>query len=145
VSKINFFVEGVDYPGIDKKSIQKQIIFLIQNEGKIPGEISVIFCTDDYLLEINKQYLQHDYYTDILTFDYSEGYVVSGDLFISIDRIKDNAAQFNRLFREELYRVVFHGILHLTGYSDHSREEKREIRMKEDYYLSVFTFERDKE
>ena len=101
------------------------------------GDISIIFCSDPYILDINQRYLQHDYFTDIITFDYCEGKVLSGDLFISIDTVRENAAEYGASFEEELNRVMVHGLLHLIGYDDHTPEEQKEMRSKEDYYLSI--------
>ena len=104
-------------------------------EGFTLGEIAIVFCSDAYLLGINRQFLGHDYYTDIITFDYSEGKTLNGDLMISVDSVRDNAAEFGTDFEQELRRVMVHGILHLAGYDDHSDGEKRTMRQKEDYYL----------
>ena len=106
-------------------------------EKKILGELNLIFCSDDYLLEINKEYLDHDYYTDIITFDYTQGEVLSGDLFISIDRVKDNAKSFEAETKEEILRVVVHGFLHLAGYEDKTENKEKEMRLKEDTYLKI--------
>ena len=100
------------------------------------GEISVIFCSDAYLLDMNRKYLGHDYFTDIITFDYSEGEVLSGDLFISVDTVRSNAAFYSAEFDDELDRVMVHGLLHLIGYDDHSEEEFAAMKEKENYYLS---------
>ena len=100
------------------------------------GEISVIFCSDAYLLDMNRKYLGHDYFTDIITFDYSEGEVLSGDLFISVDTVRSNAAFYSAEFDDELDRVIVHGLLHLIGYDDHSEEEFAAMKEKENYYLS---------
>ena len=97
----------------------------------------IIFCSDPYILDINQRYLQHDYFTDIITFDYCEGKVLSGDLFISIDTVRENAAEYGASFEEELNRVMVHGLLHLIGYDDHTPAEQQEMRSKEDYYLSI--------
>ena len=104
------------------------------------GTISIIFCSDNYLLEVNKQYLNHNYFTDIITFNNVEDSVISGDLFISLDRVKENAETFHSKFVVELYRVVFHGILHLIGYNDKTETEKKLMRQKEDFYLSEVNF-----
>lgn len=104
-------------------------------EGRKTGEIAVIFCSDEYLLGINRQFLNHDYYTDIITFDYCEGEVLNGDLLISVDSVRDNAGHYGSSFDEELHRVIVHGVLHLIGYDDHSEEEQKVMRSKEDYYL----------
>ncbi len=100
------------------------------------GEISVIFCSDAYLLDMNRKYLGHDYFTDIITFDYSEGELLSGDLFISVDTVRSNASFYSAEFDDELDRVIVHGLLHLIGYDDHSEEEFAAMKEKENYYLS---------
>lgn len=130
-----FFFEDTPTFEFDQNYADQQIEKLINKENKTPGDISVIFCSDDYLLEINKSHLNHDYYTDIITFNYVENNVISGDLFISIDRIKENADKFVVSFKEELYRVILHGILHLVGYDDKSDDQKKVMREKENYYL----------
>lgn len=106
-------------------------------ETKKLGDITLVFCSDDYLLKVNQEYLDHDYYTDIITFDYSEDDFVSGDLFISIDRVKENAETNNVSFINELNRVVVHGVLHLCGYKDKSESEERTMRSKEDQMLKL--------
>ncbi len=116
------------------------IKYLVNNELKTLGNLSVIFCSDAYLLDINKQYLNHDYYTDIITFDYVEESVISGDLFISIDRISENAGEFSTSIIKELYRVVFHGVLHLVGYNDKTDTEQTLMTEKENYYLRKMEF-----
>ncbi|MFL2585614.1 MAG: rRNA maturation RNase YbeY [Parvicellaceae bacterium] len=105
--------------------------------SKITGDLSVIFCNDEYLKTINIKYLNHDYYTDIITFDYSEKDTISGDLFISIDRVIENAKLNNVHFINELYRVIIHGVLHLCGYNDKTVKEKKEIREKENFFLNI--------
>ncbi len=106
-------------------------------EKKKLGDISLIFTSDEHLLTVNQQYLDHDYYTDIITFDYSEDDFVSGDLFISIDRVRENAEQNNVSFVNELNRVVVHGVLHLCGYKDKSESEEQLMRSKEDQMLEL--------
>ena len=101
------------------------------------GDINIIFCSDPYLLNINLQYLGHDYYTDIITFDYSQKPVVSGDLFISVDSVRENAAFYDAAFEEELHRVIVHGLLHLIGYDDHSDEDIAVMRSKENSSLEL--------
>lgn len=140
MSSIQFFFEDIHPLKIKKNHIINHIKSLILNELYEPGDISVILCTDEYLLEINRQYLNHDYYTDIVTFNYVEDSVISGDLFISIDRVKENAETFQSKFVVELYRVVFHGILHLAGYNDKTEAERKQMREKENYYLSEVDF-----
>lgn len=110
---------------------------ITEQEGKVLDEIALIFCSDDYLLEINQQHLNHDYYTDIVTFDYCWENHVSGDLFISLDRVRENAATFNKTFENELNRVIIHGVLHLCGYKDKSDEDEIMMRSKEDAALSM--------
>lgn len=112
---------------------------LLQNEGKKTGKIVYIFCSDEYLLEVNRQYLKHDYYTDIITFDYVKGKTVSGDIFVSLPRIFENAEMHNTSTDKELHRVLAHGLLHLSGYKDKSEEEQIIMRSKEDFYLAKRT------
>jgi probable rRNA maturation factor len=128
------FIDTV-IPGFDSEFFICNISNLLLEESKSQGDITFIFCNDDYLLEVNKQYLNHDYYTDIITFDYCVGNLVSGDLFISIDRVEENAKDFGVRADQELWRVVYHGILHLCGYKDKSDEDILVMRMKEQYYL----------
>ena len=142
MSSIDFFYEDVGKTDIDSSLLVKHIKSLIKGENKKVGEISVIFCSDDYLLRINEEYLNHNYYTDIITFDYCENSFISGDLFISMDRIADNARKFSSTLNKELYRVVFHGLLHLAGYKDKTPEEQALMRLKEDYYLKGIDFDK---
>ena len=107
------------------------------SEIKTLGDISIIFCSDNYILDVNIRYLHHDYFTDVITFDYCEGERLSGDLFISIDSVRENAIEFGTEFDEELHRVIVHGLLHLIGYDDHTPEDQNVMRAKEDYYLSL--------
>ncbi len=100
------------------------------------GHLSFVFCTDDYLLEVNKKFLNHDYYTDIITFDYNESNRVSGDFIISLDRVKENALTHQCTFQLELFRVIIHGVLHLLGFSDKTKIQKKKMRDLEDLYLS---------
>ncbi|HVU85535.1 MAG TPA: rRNA maturation RNase YbeY, partial [Puia sp.] len=112
---------------------------LFKKEGKKLDEISYIFCSDDYLLEINRQYLKHDYYTDIITFGLSEpGQPINAEIYISVDRIKDNAREFKTSFKRELHRVIFHGALHLCGYKDKKKEDQQVMRKMEDKYLTQY-------
>jgi len=116
------------------------IEFVLDQEGKELGEINYIFCNDEYLLDINIKELKHNTLTDIISFDYTLGVVVSGDIFISYERVSENATSLGLKFRDELHRVMIHGILHYCGYGDKSDKEKLEMRSKEDYYLSLRTF-----
>lgn len=140
MSKIEILFEDIKPIKIKKRKIVNSVKFLINNEIKQLGDLSIILCSDNYLLKINKQYLKHDYYTDIITFDYVEGNRISGDLFISIERIKENSVEYNTTLIKELYRVMFHGVLHLIGYNDKNAEEKKVMREKEDFYLSEVDF-----
>lgn len=130
-----FHNQGVTFNLRIKNKIRAWVRSAIQQENKILGEINLIFCTDDYLKQINEQYLQHDYYTDIITFQYSAS-PLSGDLFMSLDRIKDNAKHFGVPLKNEVLRVIIHGVLHLCGYTDQKPKEKQQMRQKEDFFLS---------
>ncbi len=111
---------------------------IIEKQGCKCGDISYVFACDEKVLEINKQFLQHDFYTDIITFDYVENDVISGDIFISVDRVKENAKAFNTTFDEELHRVIIHGVLHLLGYKDHSEKDEKIMRQMENESLKLF-------
>jgi len=130
---------GVKIPSfVSKKDLKEAVKSLAINEGKVLKDLSLVFTDDDYLLEVNKQYLNHDYFTDVITFDYSVFPEVSGDVMISLDRVKDNAQSLNQSFELEFYRVVFHGVLHLCGYKDKSDADVIEMRAKEDFYINRF-------
>jgi rRNA maturation RNase YbeY len=133
----SFSKEDISFKFLHKDLIIKWLTKSIRAEKHSPGEISFVFCSDKYLLKINRTYLKHDYYTDIITFDYCENKTVSGDIFISIDRVKDNAHHYKVSFENELYRVMIHGVLHLCGYGDKSTAAAKRMRQKEDYYLSL--------
>ena len=135
---INFYFEDVEELQLDLPRTISWIKETVSKEQKQTGEISFIFCGDEYLLDINKQYLDHDYYTDIITFDYVEDSVLSGDIFISIDRVKENASEFRVSFDDELNRIMIHGVLHLAGYKDKAKDDKELMTSKEDYYLKEF-------
>ena len=134
---INFFSEDAPFPLTGKKlATEAKIKRMIRMEGKKTGDLNFVFCSDDYLLNINRQYLQHDYYTDVITFDYCQGNNISGDIYISIDRVAENAQHYGFSFDAELYRVILHGVLHLCGYGDKTNEEQTLMRAKEDCYLT---------
>jgi rRNA maturation RNase YbeY len=114
---------------------------VISSENKKEGDINYIFCDDEYILEINKQYLVHDYYTDIISFDYSVGNELHGDIFVSIERVRENAIEFEVTFDEELKRVLAHGVLHYCGYKDKTEEEELLMRSKEDEKIKMFHVE----
>ena len=135
-SIVNLGVQLPDF--LSKKELKQTLKELVQQEGKILKDLSLVFTDDDYLLEVNKQYLNHDYFTDVITFDYSVFPAVSGDVMISLDRVQDNASALKQPYKLELYRVVFHGVLHLCGYNDKTNDEQRIMREKEDLYLSAF-------
>lgn len=134
---IHFFYENTEET-IDN-SIKNWLENLIISEGKKLGEINYIFSDDEYLLKINQDFLQHDYYTDIITFDQVRGKTISGEIFISLQRIKENAEVLSKNYEEEKKRVIAHGVLHLCGYKDKTEEQQKEMREKEDYYLSLQT------
>jgi probable rRNA maturation factor len=140
VSKVEIFYEDIRPVKIRKKHIISSINNLINKELKLLGDVVIILCSDKYLLNMNIEYLQHNYYTDIITFNYVEGILISGDLFISIERVKENSIEFKSIWIKELYRVIFHGVLHLIGYNDKTADEKKLMREKEDLYLSEVDF-----
>lgn len=138
---IHFFTEEIDFTLKGKAGIRNWIKQTITHEGQQLRELNFIFCTDEYLLQINREYLNHDTYTDIVTFDNSElkGKIV-GDIFISIERIRENAKRFKVAEWEELHRVMIHGVLHLLGYTDKSKKEKAQMTEKENQYLGLRNF-----
>ncbi len=138
---ITFFEEDITYKLKNKKAVRHWITETIKAEGFKLKELTYIFCSDDYLLQINQQYLNHDTYTDIITFDNSETKkVITGDIFISINRIRENAAKFNISETDELHRVIIHGALHLLGYKDKTAVTKEKMTLKEDFYLNMRGF-----
>ncbi|AWX44515.1 Endoribonuclease YbeY [Flagellimonas maritima] len=126
----------------NKSDYSDWISRIIVSEDFIVGDVDYIFCTDDYLLEINKVYLNHDTYTDIITFDYVSGKVLSGDIFISIERVVENSKIYKESFKRELLRVMSHGVLHLMGYGDKQDEEQEIMRKKEEEKIKMFHVER---
>jgi probable rRNA maturation factor len=138
---INFFEEDICFKLKHKIGVKQWIKAAIEAEGYKLKELNYIFCSDKYLLQINQQYLDHDTYTDIVTFDNSEKKgIIEGDIFISIDRIRENALKFNSGEVHELHRVIIHGALHLLGYQDKMAETKKIMTVKEDHYLSLRNF-----
>ena len=133
---IQFFFENIDEIPISTATIS-WLENVIKTENKKPGEINYILCDDEYLLKVNQDFLDHDYYTDIITFDYVKGKTISGDIFVSLPRISENAETLSKDFNVELHRVLAHGILHLCGYKDKTDDEVKEMRNKEDYYLNI--------
>jgi len=134
---INYFFENIDPKKIDS-NISTWLEDLIISESRKPGDINFIFCDDDYLLKVNQDYLDHDYYTDIITFDYVKGKTISGDIFVSLPRILDNASTLSQDFESEFRRVLAHGLLHLCGYKDKTEEEASTMRQKEDFYINRY-------
>ena len=120
-----------------RRDLKAWIKKVLELEGRVPGEINIILTNDRNLQEINVRYLMRDSYTDIITFDYSEAGTISGDLYISLDRIKENAEKYEEVEELELWRVIVHGLLHLTGYRDSNKKEKMIIREKENFYLDL--------
>ncbi len=136
---INFFCEDIDFKVSQIRKTKAWLKTIALNEGFELRDLNYLFCSDDYILNINRQYLNHDFYTDILTFDNSE--VISqieGDIFISIERVKENASILDQTFETELCRVLAHGLLHLAGYNDITDNEEQQMRTKESFYLSLF-------
>lgn len=121
-----------------KRKVSTWIKQSVAEETKSIGDISIILCSDDYILETNRQYLQHDYFTDIITFDYSENENLSGDLLISIHTVKNNSTTYEVSFHDELRRVIIHGVLHLCGYKDKNKKDAKLMREKENYYLAKY-------
>lgn len=121
-----------------RKELKAFIVRLFQKEKKKLEGLNYIFCSDEYLLGINRDFLKHDYYTDIITFDLSNGPATNGEIYISVDRVKDNAKELNQPFSREMQRVIFHGALHLCGYKDKKPSDIKQMRSKEDYYIGLF-------
>ena len=135
-----FFSEGVDYTHKNKGKTRDWISKIIESERFTQKEINIIFCSDKYLLEINNKYLKNNTLTDIITFDFSESeneHTIKGDIYISIERARDNALKFKVTFEEEIRRLIVHGILHLAGYKDKDLKDRHIMTLKEDYYLSL--------
>ena len=137
---INYYYE-TDFVLENEGDIENWVYRVVFSEQKSLGEVSFIFCDDEYLLDINKRFLNHDYYTDIISFDNTMGTEINGDIFISIERVKDNASEFSVTFVEELHRVIIHGVLHFCGYKDKSDSEEKEMRAKENEKLALFHVE----
>ncbi len=140
---IRFSVQSVDFDLPEPQKVKKWLAEVIRRRGKSVGNINYLFCDDEYLLGVNRQYLDHDTYTDIITFDYVAGGLISGDILISIGRVGENATKFGVPFEHELHRVVVHGVLHLLGQGDKSDDEAREMRRQEEEALALFHEEQD--
>ncbi|MBK7093624.1 MAG: rRNA maturation RNase YbeY [Saprospiraceae bacterium] len=135
-NKLLYHLADIDFKLKDKRILKKCLVDFALSEGKETGEINYIFCSDDYLLDINKKYLKHDYYTDIISFQ-SDNDPLSGDIFISIDRVRDNAKNLKIDFRDELFRVISHGLLHFIGYKDKTKEDKQLMTSKENELINL--------
>lgn len=134
---ITYQTDGVEMPEIKKREITEWVKAVAATYGKRVGEIAYIFCSDERILEVNREYLKHDYYTDIITFDYCEGKKIAGDLFISLDTVKTNAEQFEAIYETELHRVIIHGILHLCGINDKGPGEREIMEAEENKALEL--------
>lgn len=137
VRMISYYFQDTDFKFRDRRRTNEWLKLAAESEIRRIGYISIIFCSDNYVLDINQKYLQHDYFTDIITFDYCEGDRLSGDLFISVDSVRENSVEFGTEFKDELDRVIIHGLLHLVGYDDHTEKDIKLMRSKENYYLSL--------
>lgn len=134
---VDFQNEDVELPSLEYGILKRWLIEVIQIHQKQAGNILVNFCSDNYILEVNRQFLKHDYFTDIITFNYSSSKKISGDLLISLDTVQTNSALFKTSFQRELLRVIVHGVLHLLGFDDKTPEEQIIMRSKEDYCLNL--------
>ncbi len=135
---IQYFKEDIAFPKVKKRITTNWIKQVILMEEKRVGDISFIFCSDEYLLDVNKKYLNHDFYTDVITFDDVEGTMINGDIFISVDRVKENSMEFQTNFMNEIHRIIIHGVLHLLGYKDKTKKDKYLMTEKENIYLKLF-------
>ena len=138
---ISFTSIDVSYRIKNKLKVRNWIKSIIVSEGKLVGDITYVFCTDEYLGSMNQKYLNHNTLTDIITFDYSEKEKLAGDVFISIERITENSSIYNTALHEELGRVMAHGVLHLSGYDDGTEQEQKMMRSREDYYIAKRGFD----
>lgn len=135
---IAYFSQETDFVLKGRQRNSRWLRLVAESEIRRIGEVNIIFCSDNYLLDINRRFLGHDYFTDIITFDYCEADRLSGDLFISVDTVRDNAREYGaENFEQELCRVMVHGLLHLIGYDDHTQAQQKLMRQKENYYLSL--------
>ena len=134
---IRYYQEDIRFELKQKLQNNRWLKMVAGSEMRRIGAINIIFCSDNYILDVNMKYLQHDYFTDIITFDYCEKDILSGDLFISIDSVRENAQFYGTDFVDELNRVMVHGLLHLIGYDDHKEEDIAVMRQKENYYLQM--------
>lgn len=134
---ISYFLEDTNFKFNTRRRTSRWLRSVAEIENRSIGEINIIFCSDPYILDLNIKSLNHHFFTDIITFDYCEGDILSGDLYISVDTVRANAEFYNTDFDNELYRVIVHGLLHLIGYDDHSDKEIAVMRSKEDFCLNL--------
>lgn len=139
INSFQWLAEEVDFPGLDTKQIEDWIIRVARRHDRIVGEIAYIFCSDDKILDVNRRFLNHDYFTDIITFDDSRGKMISGDIFISLDTVRSNAEAVGDSYGRELRRVVIHGILHLCGINDKGPGEREIMEANEDEALAMLS------
>lgn len=135
--KIEFHYDIEGFRLKKSRKIKRIILKIITDSGKKPGTVEVIFTTDRKVLEINREFLDHDYLTDIITFDYCEGKVINGEIYISTERVRENAGSLHVTLKSEISRVIFHGFLHLCGYKDGSEQERSEMTEREEMYLAL--------
>ena len=136
---ISFSTADTAFKYKHKAPVRKWLELFSVSKSFVLSNLSVVFCSDEFLLKMNVEYLQHDFYTDIITFDYSDGKSISGELFISVDRVRDNAIALNKSFESELLRVIAHGVLHLMGYKDKSKADQKKMRSEEDAAILLYS------
>lgn len=134
---ISFYTEDIEFDDYNEGKISDWLTKVSKSEGSVIKFLNIIFCSDNYLHQLNVQYLNHDTLTDVITFPYDEGDEISGDIFISTERVLENSRHLGVSFKDELHRVMVHGLLHLLGYGDKTEEEEKEMREKEDFYLGL--------
>ncbi len=134
---VYFFNEDIDFPPLNKKQVKKWLQTVVKKHHKTLGDINYIFTSDSYILKINQEHLKHDYYTDVITFDYTENNKISGDIYISLDTVKSNAELLNQDYNKEFNRVLIHGILHLIGFKDKNETDATEMRKQEELSLEI--------
>jgi len=134
----NFYYDNVKFRLRESTKIKSLLQKVIREEIRIPGDLNFIFTDDDRLLDINRNFLKHDYYTDVITFDYCEGNIITGEIYISIDRVRGNANNYKVSLKSEVLRVIIHGVLHLCGYDDNSEEGRNDMRKHEEFWLEEY-------
>ena len=137
MTEISYTTDGVEMPSFDTQRIENWIVSVARGFGKTVGAVTYIFCNDDKILEVNRKYINHDYYTDVITFDYSRPMRISGDVFISLDTVRSNAILLGKTYDNELMRVIIHGILHLCGVDDKGPGEREIMEMHENEALAI--------